>query len=87
MSAECYQQGCRRRGVFTIEPVESYRVRICRPCFSARYGVDAPWLLKGKPVPLKTTQVTTIEASESIKSLRPSGHGPSIPFSYRRVRG
>lgn len=86
MSAVCYMTGCRKRGVFTVEPVEGYRVRICRPCFSARYGVSAPWLLPGKPVPLKQTQVTHIEASESVKTLRSSGHGQPIPWSYRRAR-
>lgn len=87
MSSQCYERGCRRRAVFTIEPVESFRVRVCQPCFSARYGVSAPWRLKGRPTPKPLAAIEVIELGESVKTLRPSGHGPSIPWSYRRVRG
>ena len=86
MSSQCYDRGCRRRGVFTIEPVEGFRVRVCQPCFSARYGVRAPWLLPGKLRPRPIDSILVIEASESVKPLRSSGHGPSIPRSYRRAR-
>lgn len=82
----CYGYGCSRKGIFEVEPVKDVHAWMCEGCFTDKYGKDAviKYLLGTLPLPAPATQVEVIERSESVRTLRSSGHGRAIPRDYRR---
>lgn len=82
----CYGYQCHRKGTFQIEPVEDMHVWVCDKCFTDKYGEDAvfKFILGTLPIPMAPRQVEVIESSESVRTIRASGHGEAIPRDYRR---
>ena len=76
---ECPTKGCRNRGTEACEPYYGFRVYFCEDCHEERYGVRTVQELSARIPVQNPDRLDVVRIGErSLKTLRASGHGPSI---------